>query len=125
MRDGAAEALLLDCEKTQLVLNGCKARRKARGAGTDNDHIIDLGRRRMSRQFSHRVDSLASLLDRISYQAHPTELTSDEDTGNVRLKVRPDKRNIETSLFRSEHKCNGIVWARLLAATVPDAIAGR
>src|SRR5262245_62236100 len=123
MPHGTAEAVLLEGQEAQLVLQGGKTRSKTGWPGTDNDHVVTLGRPTPG-QLAYGFDRLGSLLDRIANEPHATELAGNEDPWNVGLEIRRHMGNIDASTFRPENKCDRVVRAGGTAGAVTDAVGG-
>jgi len=111
MRNGTAEAVLLDRQETKLVLHGRKTRGKARRSGPT---IIRRNLGEVDVQVvSYGFDGLAPLFDRVANEAHAAKLTSNEDPRNVCLKIRFDMRNVDASPLGAKNKRNCVVGASL------------
>ena len=75
-----------------------------------------------SLETAHRVHGLPALLDRVANQAHPAQLSGDEEAGHVRLEVGADLGNIDAARRGAEDQRDRVRRARAPARAVPYAV---
>src|SRR5581483_4506011 len=123
VRDGSTETLLLQGQKVELVGERRQAGGEARRPAAHYDDVEHAGPAEAV-ETSDRLDGLPALLDGVADQPHAPELSRNEESGNIGLKIGSDNGQLDAAGFGPEYQRDRSRRARRLAGAVTDA-AGR
>jgi len=117
--DRAADIFFLDRRRPQPVMQAVYRCRET-GRTTSNDQYIEQAGRRLG-QLCDPLDTLASLLEGVPDEPHPSQLPDDIEPWHVGLEVPFDVRNVHAALRRAEDELDGLRRTRPGAEPVPNA----